>query len=341
LQRGIEAVGGWLYLTSKRLIFESHALNIQAGTTVIPLASITGARKCWTKFLNLIPLFPNSFAVATKEGKEYRFVTFGRQAWIDAIEVQKTGAGTVAEEQGIVPASIPWASAPDSEISQEFVMSGTYPAPAGPKSGSTPAMVLGIISLVVGFLGLPLSMIPCLNFLALPFVIVGLLLGIIGFIVAKVGQKSGIGLPIAGMVVSLIGLIISVAWIGAMAYFVKDAQAMQAQEEKDIREGPAITVSAVELFGQYKGNQLDADQKYKDKVLELSGAVAQVATQEGIDKFTVELQTGEADETIDCNFKKDHKEELAKLMPGQQVTIRGKCKGKFRGSVTLEKCILK
>jgi hypothetical protein len=89
LQRGIETVGGWLYLTDRRLIFESHAFNIETGATIIPLESITGARKCWTKFLNLIPLFPNSVAVSTKEGKEYRFVTFNRQAWIEAIEGQR------------------------------------------------------------------------------------------------------------------------------------------------------------------------------------------------------------------------------------------------------------
>jgi hypothetical protein len=89
LQRGVETVGGWLYLTNRRLIFESHAFNIQTGATNIPLASITGARKCWTKFLNLIPVFPNSVAVSTKEGKDYRFVTFSRQAWIEAIEAQR------------------------------------------------------------------------------------------------------------------------------------------------------------------------------------------------------------------------------------------------------------
>jgi hypothetical protein len=89
LQRGIETVGGNLYLTNRRLIFESHALNIQTGATIIPLGSITGARKCWTKFLNLIPMFPNSVAVSTKESTEYRFVTFDRESWIDAIEHQR------------------------------------------------------------------------------------------------------------------------------------------------------------------------------------------------------------------------------------------------------------
>jgi len=89
LQRGIETVGGRVHLTSQRLVFESHAINIQTGATIIPLESITGVRKCWTRFLNLIPLFPNSVAIATKEGKEHRFVMFARQSWVDAIKGQK------------------------------------------------------------------------------------------------------------------------------------------------------------------------------------------------------------------------------------------------------------
>jgi hypothetical protein len=89
LQRGIEAVGGWLYLTNRRLVFESHSFNIQTGVTEIPLNSITDVRKCWTKFLNLVPVFPNSIAISTKDGREYRLVVFGRQKWIDAIEQQR------------------------------------------------------------------------------------------------------------------------------------------------------------------------------------------------------------------------------------------------------------
>lgn len=89
LQQGIETVGGRVHLTSQRLVFESHAINIQTGTTIIPLESITGVQKCWTRFLNLIPLFPNSVAIATKEGKEYRFVMYDRQSWMDAIDGQK------------------------------------------------------------------------------------------------------------------------------------------------------------------------------------------------------------------------------------------------------------
>jgi len=52
---------------------------------LIPLSTITGTRKSWTKLLNLIPVMPNSLAIATNDGKEYNFVLFERQKWSDAI----------------------------------------------------------------------------------------------------------------------------------------------------------------------------------------------------------------------------------------------------------------
>jgi len=90
LQRGIETVGGKLYLTNRRLIFESHAFNVQRGATLIPLGDISSVTKCWTKFLNLIPLMPNSLAVTTTQGQEHRLVLFGRDTWASAITSAKS-----------------------------------------------------------------------------------------------------------------------------------------------------------------------------------------------------------------------------------------------------------
>ncbi len=88
LQRGIETVGGRLYLTDQRLIFESHSFNVQTGATEISLADIRIVKKCWTRFLNLIPVAPNSMAVITKDDSENRFVILGRAGWMDSINEQ-------------------------------------------------------------------------------------------------------------------------------------------------------------------------------------------------------------------------------------------------------------
>lgn len=85
LQRGIETVGGRLYLTTHRLIFEAHAFNVQSGATVIPLRDVEEMWKCWTKFLGLLPIFPNSLAVSTSKGKTFRFVIGRRDEWINTV----------------------------------------------------------------------------------------------------------------------------------------------------------------------------------------------------------------------------------------------------------------
>lgn len=89
LQKNIETVGGKLYLTNQRLMFEAHKINVQSGSVEIELSDVQSLEKCWTKFLGFIPLMPNSLAVNTKTGKEYRFVLFGRGAWVTAIEAQR------------------------------------------------------------------------------------------------------------------------------------------------------------------------------------------------------------------------------------------------------------
>ena len=87
LQRGLETVGGWLYLTDQRLLFESHGFNIQIGSTEIPLGQIEATRLVWTKFLGFLPIFPNSLAVAVGD-KEYSFVVSKREQWASAIDTE-------------------------------------------------------------------------------------------------------------------------------------------------------------------------------------------------------------------------------------------------------------
>ena len=93
LQRGVETVGGRLFLTDQRLLFQSHSFNVQTGATEIPLSDVKSTELCWTKFLGVIPLFPNSLAVRTNGGIEHRFVLSGRKQWAAAIGAQQQAAG--------------------------------------------------------------------------------------------------------------------------------------------------------------------------------------------------------------------------------------------------------
>jgi hypothetical protein len=95
LQRGIETVGGRLFLTTERLLFEAHKLNVQTGATAIDLRTITAVTKGWTKFLNVLPLAPNTIVVTTSDGAEYRIVCSKRADWIAAIDQQRAADGAL------------------------------------------------------------------------------------------------------------------------------------------------------------------------------------------------------------------------------------------------------
>lgn len=86
LQRGVETVGGHLALTDRRLVFEPHAFNVQSAVESVPLARVTSTELCWTKFLGLLPIAPNSLLVRLDDGGERRFVLWGRASWQEAIE---------------------------------------------------------------------------------------------------------------------------------------------------------------------------------------------------------------------------------------------------------------
>jgi hypothetical protein len=111
--------------------------------------------------------------------------------------------------------------------------------------------------------------------------------------------------------------------------------------------GPAVaTLTAVALDKEFTTNEPAAEGKYKDKVVIVTGKVKKITKDDKPGKITVELlgvyrkdMTPEQS-TVDCHFSKSQSSELAALTVGSQVTIRGKCKGKINGWLTLDPCSL-
>ena len=72
LLKGINSVGGRLYLTNLRLVFESHGFAQSKSATIIDLSSIASIQECWTRLLGIVPLVPNGIAIDTTQGQEQR-----------------------------------------------------------------------------------------------------------------------------------------------------------------------------------------------------------------------------------------------------------------------------
>ncbi|URN93783.1 MAG: GRAM domain-containing protein [Candidatus Pristimantibacillus lignocellulolyticus] len=80
LFRGIESVGGKLKISDGSLLFTSHALNIQQGSTEIIIDQITSIKK-----RNTLGIVPNGMLITTRDGVEYKFVVWNRQRIIEFI----------------------------------------------------------------------------------------------------------------------------------------------------------------------------------------------------------------------------------------------------------------
>ena len=79
--KGIEGVGGKLYLTGRRLRFISHKLNIQRHDESYPLSHVSSVKA--TRTLGIIP---NGLVVCSQDGQRERFVVYQHRDWEEAIQ---------------------------------------------------------------------------------------------------------------------------------------------------------------------------------------------------------------------------------------------------------------
>jgi hypothetical protein len=104
----------------------------------------------------------------------------------------------------------------------------------------------------------------------------------------------------------------------------------------DSSSGPPVSVSSATLINEYEDNEVSADDRYKGKTLRVSGTVDNIA-KDIMDSMYVTLK-GDKEygiTSVQCYFADDQKSALSRLKKGQQVTIVGRCDGKF-GNVLLK-----
>jgi hypothetical protein len=97
---------------------------------------------------------------------------------------------------------------------------------------------------------------------------------------------------------------------------------------------PVAKLTAEELIDEYKKNQLGADQKYKDKPIQVTGKVARVEKVALAGYYVGIGSAHEGEFDIMCFLDKDDKsaeEKAGKLKEGDAVTMVGRCEGKAGG----------
>ena len=100
---------------------------------------------------------------------------------------------------------------------------------------------------------------------------------------------------------------------------------------------PTFSLSANELFKQYEQNEMAANKKFADKVLEVRGTI--IAIEHTDSTANIELASGETMGNINCSFILS-KEQSNKLpSKNSEVNIKGRCTG-FLADVNLVDCVI-
>ncbi|KDN18127.1 MmpS family transport accessory protein [Amycolatopsis rifamycinica] len=118
-----------------------------------------------------------------------------------------------------------------------------HPAPpaAPPRNG------LGTAGFVLGLIGLVIAPIPVAGVVAWPLAVLGLILSAVGVARVRARKATNRGLSIAGVVVSLLGLVVSVLWAVVIGKVINDVNEQATQHHTIVYEvsGDAKAVDVV------------------------------------------------------------------------------------------------
>lgn len=113
-----------------------------------------------------------------------------------------------------------------------------------------------------------------------------------------------------------------IALVAGVSYFLY----VWYMPARDVSTEKPIIVTAQQIFKDYNTNEKEANVKYLDKAVQVSGEIMETKTdQEG--KTVCLLKTEDPFFGVNCKLKKN-----ATLQVGQRITLKGICTGYLTGA---------
>ena len=100
---------------------------------------------------------------------------------------------------------------------------------------------------------------------------------------------------------------------------------------------PSVIISASKLYKEYNENEIAADEKYKGKIIEVTGVIRDIGN-DIMDNAYITLVGNEYFGDIQCYF--NEKSVVAKLSKGKRITVIGSCSG-LMINVQINNCIVR
>ena len=120
-------------------------------------------------------------------------------------------------------------------------------------------------------------------------------------------------------IVIVIGLVAA-----AIGGFV--AYKMWNKPHADASEMEGIKVTAIELYKAFETNEQQANATYVGKVLEISGAVAEIENTDSISRVIFSVPDATFG-SVRVSMDKRHLDDVKSLTPAQNIVVKGFCSG--------------
>jgi hypothetical protein len=137
-----------------------------------------------------------------------------------------------------------------------------------------------------------------------------------------------------------VGVVVGLGILGALVGDDKKTASGTDASSASPPSAPDVTVDAPQLFADYQANGVAADEKYKGKILEISGNVDKI-DKDITDTIYVTLSNGDEFQIFNVQlfFSDAYKAETARLQKGDFLRARCRCDGKF-AEVLLKDCVI-
>lgn len=135
------------------------------------------------------------------------------------------------------------------------------------------------------------------------------------------------------------GLRLLVIVLAAIACISCDQSTSKGPLPSSGSQTASIDITADALHAAYLENGAAGDRRFRGQVLNISGRVGDI--QMFGDRPVINLPANKGRGIIQCYFEPDQAEAVAKIAPGQQVKIRGRCDGFVEGAVLVKECSVK
>ena len=90
-----------------------------------------------------------------------------------------------------------------------------------------------------------------------------------------------------------------------------------------------LELTVDELFAAYEEDQAAADERFLDKIINVSGIASAIEIKDVLGTYYIRLTGAEDDilESVQCMFDKKHGDVLRQLEKGQAITVQGRYNG--------------